>query len=218
MARPQKYNLDYFPFDCGFFNDDKIKRLRRRFGAVGILTYINLLSRIYSSSKGYYLKFDNLEDLAFDIAEDIANNQIDKTARQVNECIRYCASSSIFCEDNFKRGVITARNIQTQYQLSTAQFRRKAVIQEYALIQESDYSEYPIPKTEINAEETGVNVAKTQVNATFSTQKEREKEIKNYNKKGFYSSSPKTQHFASEREYSKEELDALIDSVDDIKF
>lgn len=34
----------------------------------------------------------------------------------------------------------------------------------------------------------------------------------------FSQASSKTQHFASERNYTKEELDALIDSVDDIKF
>ena len=30
--------------------------------------------------------------------------------------------------------------------------------------------------------------------------------------------SQKTEHFASERTYTKEELNALIDSIDDIKF
>lgn len=37
MARDRKEGLDYFSFDCDFFSDRKIKRLRAKFGTDGVM-------------------------------------------------------------------------------------------------------------------------------------------------------------------------------------
>ena len=43
MARPIKKGLEYFPFDVGFFSDKKVKILKSRYGADGIVIYQYLL-------------------------------------------------------------------------------------------------------------------------------------------------------------------------------
>ena len=47
MARPRKRGLEYFPFDVDFFSDKKIKVLKGRFGADGVMIYIYLLCEVY---------------------------------------------------------------------------------------------------------------------------------------------------------------------------
>lgn len=52
MARPTKQGLDYFPFDVGFFGDQKIRILKARYGADGIAVYVKLLCDVYK--EGYF--------------------------------------------------------------------------------------------------------------------------------------------------------------------
>ena len=54
MARPTKQGLDYFPFDVGFFGDQKIRILKARYGADGIAVYVKLLCDVYK--EGYRTK------------------------------------------------------------------------------------------------------------------------------------------------------------------
>lgn len=78
MARPKHDGLFYFPFDTDFFSDRKIRSLKVRFGARGIVVYIYILCSIYND-KGYYTEID--DDLFDRITDDtgIAEN----TARQI---------------------------------------------------------------------------------------------------------------------------------------
>ena len=55
MGRPIKIGLDYFPLDTCFFQNPKIKALRRDRGSIGIAVYLNILCRVYGS--GYYYKY-----------------------------------------------------------------------------------------------------------------------------------------------------------------
>ena len=53
MARPRKEGMDYFSFDVDFFTGSKkIKILKARYGADGIVIYLYLLCEIYKN--GYY--------------------------------------------------------------------------------------------------------------------------------------------------------------------
>ncbi len=91
MARPAKKGLDYFPFDVGFFEDIKIKRLRLRYGTDGICLYLYLLTQIYA--EGYYMKIKNEEDFYDDIKDTLDINE--GKARQI---IKYCSDRSMIVE------------------------------------------------------------------------------------------------------------------------
>ena len=55
MARPQKHGLDYFPFDCDFFDDEKIVAINGQFGIKGEIAAVKLLCAIYRN--GYFIKW-----------------------------------------------------------------------------------------------------------------------------------------------------------------
>lgn len=164
MARPQKNGLDYFPLDCGFFNNFKIKALRRTRGAIGVLTYLNILCKVYE--KGYYLCFDSKEQLAYDIAEEITNDQLARTVSSVTESINYLVESNMIEKSLFKRGVITSRAIQEQYKISLEKSKRTIKMDEFVLDEQGIYLE----QNQVNSEETPVNTEETQVNTELSTQ------------------------------------------------
>ncbi len=83
MARPLKTGLDYFPFDVGFFEDRKIKRLRAKFGCDGLAVYLCILCLIYND-KGYYIEWD--EYLIADISVDL-NLPEEKVGRIMDICL-----------------------------------------------------------------------------------------------------------------------------------
>ena len=82
MARPRKDGIDYFPFDTDFFSDKKIRILKSRFGADGILVYIYLLCEIYR--QGYYIRLD--EDYEFLISDELGMSS-DKVKQVLNKLV-----------------------------------------------------------------------------------------------------------------------------------
>ena len=116
MPRPFKTGLDYFPLDTNFFENKKIKNLRRAHGPIGVLTYLNLLCRVYQN--GYFYKFEDADELAMDIAEQIASEQIRRTATCVTETINYLVGRGILDEGLFKQGIISGVALQEQYVIS----------------------------------------------------------------------------------------------------
>lgn len=165
MSRPQKEGLDYFPVDCGFFGNAKIKSLRRAFGEIGIATYLNVLCKVYTN--GYFLKIKSIDDIAYDIAEEIANTQLSKVACRVTRCILYMADIGLLDKRCLDVGVITSRAMQEQYITSLAKCKRKAIVKEYALMS------YPFDeqKKVVNTEETLVNMEETPVNTELMPQR-----------------------------------------------
>lgn len=173
MGRPVKRGLDYFPLDVDFFTNKKIKALRRAHGLIGVLTYLNLLCRIYQN--GYYFKFDDLNELSMDIAEEIGNEQIKRVATCVTETINYLVKQGILAEGLFEKDIISGTAMQEQYGECLRAMKRKADFEEYLLIPLGDCT----PKNEVSTEETGVYSEETAVNTEESTQRERETESKN---------------------------------------
>ena len=151
MGRKVKIGLDYFPLYHDFFTSKKIKALRRAQGHIGILTYLNLLCRVYDN--GYYYKFDDIEELSMDIAEEIANEQLRRTATSVTETINYLVKQGILDEGLFEQNVISGEAMQEQYVISSYKAKRKIVMDVYLLI---DVSE-SIEKIGISSEETGIS-------------------------------------------------------------
>lgn len=167
MGRPQKIKLDYFPLDCGFFQDERIIALRREHGALGIVTYIFLLTKVYDN--GYYLKIPSIESFAQTIAENIGSNRepTAKVATHVVRVIRYMAEIDLISRQHLKVNCITGVRIQEQYAKSKERYGGRALIKEFSCL-DDDYS-FPIileDKTAVSAAKTAVSVTETQVSVT----------------------------------------------------
>lgn len=167
MGRPPKKELDYFPLVCGFFQDEKIIALRREHGALGIATYIFLLTKVYGN--GYYLKISNLESFAQTIAENLSSSRepTAKVATHVVKIIRYMAEIDLLSKQHLNMNCITSVRIQEQYAKSKERYGGLALIKAFSLISEDN--SFPIvleDKTAISVTETPVSVTETQVNAT----------------------------------------------------
>ena len=151
MGRPIKQGLDYFPLDTDFFTNKKIKSLRRAHGSTGVLTYLNLLCRVYRN--GYYYKFDDLEELSMDIAEEIACTQIRATATGVTETINYLVGRGILNQGLFERGIISGVALQEQYAESAYKAKRNIKMDAFLLTDVLPSAE----KNGVSSEEMGVS-------------------------------------------------------------
>ena len=175
MPRPLSQGLAYFPLDTDFFVNKKITSLRRAHGSVGILTYLSLLSRIYR--RGYYYKFESLDELSMDIAEEIASEQIRRVAACVSRVIIYLVGQGILHEGLFEESVLTGEAIQEQYIISALKARRKIKMDVYALVDVLAVAQ----KNRISVTETLFNATKTRVNAEEMPQRERKENEKEGN-------------------------------------
>lgn len=181
MGRPQKIELDYFPLVCGFFQDQRIIELRREHGALGIATYIFLLTQVYS--KGYYLKIQSVDSFAQTIAENIASSRepTAKVATHVVSAMRYLADIGLIDKYYLAQNCITGVRIQKQYAKSKERYGGQALIKEFSLLGEDNAFELVLEeKTAVSATETSVSVTETPVKATEMPQskvnKSKEKE------------------------------------------
>ena len=172
MGRKLKKGLDFFPIYHDFFVSKDIKALRRAHGHVGILTYLNILCRVYD--KGYYYKFNSLEELSMDIAEEIANTQLRQTATRVTETIYYLVGRQILDEELFKQGVISGQSLQEQYVISTYKAKRIVKLDVYKLVDVSDC----IHKNSVSSEEMSISSEEITVSLEESTQREEEGKVK----------------------------------------
>ena len=109
MARPRKEGMDYFSFDVDFFSDKKIKILKARYGADGIVIYLYLLCEIYKN--GYCLKVD--DDFEFIISDDLGMN-----CDKVKQVLTFLLERSMFDKQLFQSdAVLTSTGIQKRFQL-----------------------------------------------------------------------------------------------------
>ena len=164
MGRNIKQGFDYFPLYTDFFTNKKIKNLRRAHGSIGVLTYLNLLSRVYKN--GYYYKFDDLEELSMDIAEEIANVQLRATATSVTETINYLVGRGILAEGLFKQGIISGVALQEQYVIMAYKAKRKTDMGVHCLVDVLQV----IEKYRENSEETPIYSEEIPIYSEFGTQ------------------------------------------------
>ena len=138
MARPAKKGLDYFPFDTGFFETERARILKARFGADGLTLYISLLCKVYREN-GYYLKINNTADFFFILADELNINE-----NKVQLIIEYLLPRSMFDANLFKTvNVLSAREIQRNY-VCAMRGRKKSVAEargKYWLLSEEEESE-----------------------------------------------------------------------------
>lgn len=164
MPRPLKAGFGYFPLDTDFFENKKIKNLRRAHGSIGVLTYLNLLCRVYKN--GYYYKFDDLDELAMDIAEEIASEQLRRTATGVTETINYLVRRGVLDEGLFERGIISGEALQEQYVISAYKAKRNIKMDVHCLVDVLQVVE----KINVSSEITIVSSEETMDNSEFGTQ------------------------------------------------
>jgi hypothetical protein len=179
MGRKVKKGLDYFPLYHDFFTSKKIKALRRAHGSVGILTYLNLLCKVYD--RGYFYRFDGIDELAMDIAEEIANAQLRATATGVTETINYLVGQGILDEGLFKRGIISGVALQEQYVISSYKAKRKIEMDVFCLLQKNEEGVYvsgSTPEKNISSEEMPISTEEIPIYTEESTQRERRRENK----------------------------------------
>ena len=117
LARPRKDGLDYFPLDVDLFEDDKIKILKARYGADGIILYLYLLCRIYRH--GYYMQVN--EDFEYIISEDLK-----MSPDKVKQVLTFLLSRSLFDNTLFQSdAVLTSAGIQKRFQLAVKERAKK---------------------------------------------------------------------------------------------
>lgn len=176
MGRNLKAGFGYFPLDTDFFTDSgKMKALRRAHGSIGLLTYLYLLCRIYTN--GYYFKFYDIEELACDIAESIANEQFKRVAARVTETINYLVGRGMLDEALFEKGIISGVAMQEQYVISAYKAKRKIVMDVHCLVDVGDC----IRKIRESSEEKGISSEEKQISSEESTQSKSKRKKENNN-------------------------------------
>jgi hypothetical protein len=109
MARHTKKGMDYFSLDIDFFSDKKIKILKARYGADGIVLYVYLLCEIYKN--GYYLEID--DDYEYVISDDL-----NMDSNKVKQVMHFLLERSLFENTLFQSDkVLTSAGIQKRFQL-----------------------------------------------------------------------------------------------------
>ena len=117
MARPKKSGLSYFPLDTDFFEDNKIRILKARYGNDGMILYIYLLCGIYK--EGYYMQVD--DDFEYILSDDLGMDQ--NKAKQV---LNFLLSRSLFDNTLFQSDtILTSAGIQRRFQLAIKERARK---------------------------------------------------------------------------------------------
>lgn len=122
MGDVVKNGLDYFPFDIGFFNDLKVRKLIHCQGGKSITVYTILLCIIYRN--GYYVKYD--DELKFILCE-----LSGYTEEYIHEVVTSCIKIGLFDKDTFKDRVLTSQGIQKRVAIINKTLQPPINIREY---------------------------------------------------------------------------------------
>jgi len=116
MARPVKQGLDYFPFDCDFFEDERIMAIAGEFGSTGEIVAVRLLTMIYH--KGYWMQWSKLLKMKLMRCVD------GLTVELLDTIVERLAEFDFFDAETFhKSSVLTSRDIQERYAEATRRRR-----------------------------------------------------------------------------------------------
>ncbi len=139
MARMRTNSASYFPMDVSYFNDRKIRRLRRECGDLGIILHLYLLCCTYSDSRGYYTEAD--ENLIFDLSE-----RFDVGEAEILKIFKIILEVGLFDKEIYeKHKLITSHSIQLRFQeIVRRKATKKAVIVEECcwLLNENETQQY----------------------------------------------------------------------------
>ena len=183
MARPLKQGLDYFPTDCSFYQDIKIRKLIKYNGGVqAVVVYHILLCMIYG--KGYYMAWD--ADIPFYLDEQTHLGE-DYILKVIQSAVKLGLFDATMYNDHH---VLTSSGIQKRYFAAWLGAKRKLSDElPYLLVSLSSQSKknkvnsegnlFSSEETPVNSEETKEDIEETLENSGISTQKkEKERKIK----------------------------------------
>ncbi|MCD8041500.1 MAG: DUF4373 domain-containing protein [Tannerellaceae bacterium] len=129
MARTNKTGIDYYPFDTGFFEDDKIQLIESEFGMKGGYIAIRLLCKIYK--EGYFYPWDTDRCLLFTKA--IGSSGVSK--HTVDNVVNTLVKRDFFDKECFNKfRILTSRGIQRRYFEIIRRYKSVNVISEYLLV------------------------------------------------------------------------------------
>lgn len=124
MGRPISNGARYFPLDVDFASDPKVKTLRARHGAEGVMCYIYLLCAVFR--EGYAIKYD--DDLVCALSLDVGVPE-----EKVKELVAFFADRGLVDADVLsKYNVLTSHGIQKRFQeivRSRARTRKVTVVE-----------------------------------------------------------------------------------------
>ena len=162
MARPLKTGLDYFPFDTDFFSNQKIKRLRAKYGTKGITVYLYLLCEIYK--EGYQVPYT--EDLILDISDEFHLSE-----NATREIVDYLLCRRLFEPELAKSvKVLTSKSIQSRWQAAKNSGNRRIAVEgrTWLLLPEETYTFLEVRPNENKSPEnpsfSGINPSKSPEN------------------------------------------------------
>lgn len=153
MARPLKSGIDYFPLDCNFMKDIKVRKILRACGPGAIAVIVNLLCTIYQGD-GYYMLWD--EDTGFLIADDVGVKE-----SFVHEVVKTAVQVDFFNAGMFDtRSILTSAGIQRRYKEATARRNNNALIADYNLLS-NELSGVIAYNNPVNVDNNPINVDKS---------------------------------------------------------
>ncbi|SUP42424.1 Lin1244/Lin1753 domain-containing protein [Veillonella criceti] len=172
MSRPRKAGISYFPLDTDFFENKKVRRLTRAFGATATSVLVNLLCTIYKD-KGYYMRWDD-DTLAF-VADELCL-KVGTVREIVVKAIQVgffnANMANLFGTDEGQAkgdydGILTSVAIQEQYFDTCKRSKRSEVCYDarFLLISMKPYEKI------INSGENLVNSGENLINSGESTQR-----------------------------------------------
>ena len=108
-----KKGLDYFSFDVGFFDNDKVALIEAEFGMKGVFVLLKLLCKIYS--EGYYCEWGEDQCLLF-TSRKLKPSIPDLTAGVTQQVVESLVKRNFFNKELYeKHGILTSKNIQERY-------------------------------------------------------------------------------------------------------
>ncbi len=125
-----KSGLDYYSHYIGMTKDSKLRKIRKKYGSVGVDVWLAVLDLIYSD-KGYYIAYGN-EDEIDDVTWKVSDYVKGKYAPDVTTV------EEIIGGDLFKLGILSSKRVQLQYYASTVERKAVEVTPEYWLISVSE--------------------------------------------------------------------------------
>ena len=199
MGRPISNGARYFPLDVDFASDPKVKTLRARHGAEGVMCYIYLLCAVFR--EGYAIKYD--DDLVCALSLDVGVPE-----EKVKELVAFFADRGLVDADVLsKYNVLTSHGIQKRFQeivRTRASKRTISVVENLWILcgQETEkfisivpnncYSGINYSFSEINGSFSENNPSFSEINAQIKEKKIKEKEIKENESMPTASDSPHT--------------------------
>ena len=135
--------LEYFSIDVNIMSNVKIFQLTKRYGPLGFMSYMIIISHIYT--KGYYVEY-NLDTLAYLLLKHIPSKYINGN-NKLQEVILYMVELDLFDKELFTKSIVTSVGIQEMFVIA-AKKRTKQEVYPYWLLSDHIQEDKPEVKQE----------------------------------------------------------------------